>query len=211
MANIEIIPAILTMSTDDLLQKIAQVDGIVDRVQIDVVGRAFSSEVTIGVEALEHLQVAAAVDVHLMVKEPITFLHRCDVGGVQRVFGHVEYMRSQDEFIEHAFSLGMEVGLALDLPTPVSVIERNLSQLDAVLLTAVPAGRSGQTFDELVLHKIRDLHALSPEIPICIDGGITPTTVLPCVEAGAIEFAVGSFLWESKDIDAALRELQEAQ
>lgn len=205
-----IIPAILAKNVAELLEKCSRVDQLVSRVQIDIVGQAFSSEVSVGVEALEQISVAVSLDVQLMVGEPITYLNRCDLSGVSRVFGHVEHMRDPRAFIEYGFSLGMEVGLAVDLPTPIVTIERSLQDLDSVLLMSVPAGRSGQVFDERVFGKIAEAKALRPDLSICVDGGITPSVVKQLVSEGATEFAVGNFLWESKDIGKAIADLVEA-
>jgi len=209
MADIRILPGILTETREELIEKISQVESLVNRIQVDIVGRAFSSQPTVAIEALETIQTDSLFDIHLMVREPITFLNRCDAVGVERVFGHVEYMQSQEEFIEHAFALGMEVGLALDLSTPVSTIEKVIEQIDALLIMAVPAGKSGQKFDPAVLPKIGEAANYGLDIPICVDGGITPLTIVPCIEAGAREFAVTSYLWQSSDIGKALGELQE--
>jgi len=208
--QIKIIPAILSGSLEDLLEKCTRVNRVVGRVQVDIVGRAFSADPSVGVGALDQVTIDVALDVQLMVREPISFLNRCDLAGVDRVFGHVEYMHDQQAFIEYASTLGMRVGLAVDLPTPVVSIEEVLADLDAVLLMAVPAGRSGQPFDGRVLQKIAQVKALRPDLAICVDGGITPDTIRPLVAAGATEFAVGSFLWESKDIVKAIGELLEA-
>ena len=209
MAVIRILPAILSETREDLIKKISQVEGLVDRVQVDIVGRAFSPQPSVGIETLEGVGSGLLLDVQLMVREPVTFLNRCDSIGVERVFGHVEYMQNQEEFIEHAFALGMQVGLALDLLTPVSRIEKVIEQIDALLLMAVPAGKSGQKFDPAVLPKIGEAANFGLDIPICVDGGITPSTIVSCIEAGAREFAVGSYLWQSSDIGKALGELQE--
>ena len=209
MAVIRILPAILSETREDLIEKISQVEGLVDRVQVDIVGRAFSPQPSVGIETLEGVGSGLLLDVQLMVREPVTFLNRCDSIGVERVFGHVEYMQNQEEFIEHAFALGMQVGLALNLSTPVSTIEKVIEQIDALLLMAVPAGKSGQKFDPAVLPKIGEAANFGLDIPICVDGGITPSTIVSCIEAGAREFAVGSYLWQSSDIGKALGELQE--
>lgn len=210
MTEVRIIPAILTSSVDELTEKTSRVAGLVERAQIDIVGRVFSPEVSVGLEAIAGINVQLLVDVQLMVREPVSFLGRCEQIGVERIFGHVEYMRSQEEFIDHASAMDVEVGLAVDLPTPVSRVERNLSQIDALLLMAVPAGKSGQKFDEHVLDKIVAIRSLEPMLPIVVDGGITPSNIGACVERGAMEFAVGSFLWESEDVKKALGELRGA-
>ena len=210
MANIRILPAILSETQEELIERISQVEGLVDRVQVDIVGRVFSSRPTVAIEVLETIQTDFLFDIHLMVREPVTFLNRCDAVGVERVFGHVEYMQNQEDFIEHAFALGMQVGLALDLSTPLSTIEKIIEQIDALLLMAVPAGKSGQKFDQAVLPKIREAANFGLDIPICVAGGITPSTIVPCIEAGAREFAVTSFLWQSSDVGKAIEELREA-
>lgn len=210
MTEGRIIPAILTASIDELIGRASRVMGLVERIQIDIVGKAFSSEVSVHLEAIPAIDTQFLIDVQLMVREPITFLGRCGQVGIERVFGHVEYMHSQEEFIDYAFALGVEVGLALDLPTPVAHIERSLPQLDAVLLMAVPAGKSGQKFNARVLEKISQVRQLHPTIPIVVDGGIDPDTIGDCIEREATAFAVGHYLWESKDIGRALRKLQGA-
>lgn len=207
--DIRIIPAVLSYDLDEYRTKLGLIEDIVDRVQIDVVGREFSSKTSMGVEALEEVVVGLAVDVQLMVKEPAMFLNRCDIGGVDRVFGHVEYMKDRSSFIGHAFSLGMQVGLAFDLKTPVSEIGGLLGDLDAVLLMSVPAGKSGQIFNEKVLEKIQYIRKLNANIPICVDGGINDKNIGLCVSVGANEFAVGNYLWESKDIKQVIEKLME--
>ena len=209
-SKVEIIPAILAYSEEDLKDKLGRVEGLVSRAQIDIVGRVFSPDVSVGIETLERLSDGLVLDVQLMVREPVSFLNRCDWGGVDRVFGHVEYMKDQQKFIEHAFALGMQVGLAVDLETPVSKIEKALSQLDAILLMAVAAGKSGQEFDKRVLKKIQQVRAIDSKISICVDGGVNTSNIRLCVDAGANEFAVGSFLWESKDVGERIKALKEA-
>lgn len=209
MLDIRVIPAILSNSAEDMLEKIGRIERFVNRVQIDIVGKVFASDLSVGVEELEQITSSVILDVQLMVREPIKYLNRCDEVGVGRVFGHVEWMKNREEFIEQAFSLGMEVGLALDLLTPISAVEREIQELDAVLLMSVPAGRSGQEFDKGVLRKISKVRELRADIPICVDGGIDPINIGSCVEAGASEFAVGSYLWESRDVESSLQNLQD--
>lgn len=204
------IPAVLSYSFDDFEKKLKRVEGIFERVQFDLIGKVFSAETTIGLESLEKVGGSFGFDVHMMVKEPELFLSRCDVAGVERVFGQVEHMKDRRAFVEHAYALGMEVGLGLDLDTPVSVIEKDIPDLDAVLLMSVLAGKSGQLFNERVIEKIRQVREISSAVPICIDGGIRPATVKKCYDAGASEFGVTSFIWESKDVREARDELVEA-
>lgn len=211
MKVIRIIPSILAYTRHEFNEKLERVEAIVDRVQVDIVGKVFSSEVTVGVETLEDISSAVNFDVQLMVENPVGYLNRCDQGGTDRVFGHVEEMKNIGDFIEHALALGMQVGLGVDLLTPISEIEEYIDDLDAVLLMSVPAGKSGQDFDERVLEKILEVRKLNAYIPICIDGGINDKNIGSCVKSGAQEFAVGKFLWESKDINETINLLLEGK
>ena len=207
MTGPTIIPAILAYDAGEFREKILLVEHLVSRVQIDVVGADFSSQVSVEIERLGFLPGDVSYDVQLMVREPVGFLGRCESAGVDRVFGHVEYMESPPDFIEHASFLDMQVGLAVDLSTPVGRIAPFVGSLDAILVMAVRAGRSGQTFDPQVLPKIASVRKMREDLPICVDGGITVETIRPCIEEGATEFAVGAFLWESKDISKTLAAL----
>lgn len=205
----EIIPAILPYTIDELKNKLSLIDGLVNRVQVDIVGKAFSPETTIGVESLESIGFSCLLDLHLMVREPIAYLNRCDMATANRVFGQIEYMKNVDQFIEYAFALGMRVGLALDVETPVSRVEKVLANIDSLLLMSVKAGESGQVFKEVVFDKIKAVREMRDDVDICVDGGLNEENIVSCFEAGANEFAVGSYLWSAENIKNTIEQLKE--
>src|SRR5258708_20032122 len=90
-------------------------------------------------------------------------------------------MTSQEEFVAKGELLG-EVGLGLDLDTPVESITSSFEDLDSVLLMAVKTGETGQTFDPKVLEKIKNLKSKT-FIPIEVDGGINDQTIFGCKNA----------------------------
>ncbi len=140
------------------------------------------------------------IDVHLMTVDPIQYIASCYETGAARVYGHIEHMTgdamARIEFITAVTQLGMEAGLALDLTTPVQEISDIVDQtnLNAVLLLAVAAGRQGQKFHEEVIGKITQLRTLGFTGPICIDGNMNMNTIPPCLDAGASYVGVGSAL-----------------
>lgn len=207
MNNFQIVPAILTSDVEVAKQQAKLVEGKVERMQVDIIDGVFADNKTIRVEDISQVHTSALVDVHLMVKNPASFLHRCDGVGVDRVYAQVEMMKSQEQFVDQASSLGMGIGLALDLYTPVSAITDMLPLLDGVLLMSVQAGFQGQSFSERVLTKIQELREQF-EGDICIDGSMNVDTIPLCLKQGANQFAVGSALWKAKDIAQKLEELQ---
>ena len=207
MSDLQIVPAILTNDVEVAKKQAELVEGKVERIQVDIIDGVFAKNKTIRVEDIAQLSTGALVDVHLMVRNPGVFLHRLDSVGVDRVYAQVEMMKSQFVFVDQATSLGIGVGLALDLYTPVSAILDMLPHLDGVLLMSVEAGFSGQSFNESVIGKIAELRE-NFEGDICIDGGMNEKTIPLCLEQGANHFGVTSALWKATDVRQKLNELK---
>ena len=206
--EIEIIPAIQVRTFEELQKKLDGVKDLVNRVQIDIVGEKFADNKSIVVEEVDRANTSLVLDIQLMVNNPIGYLNRCDVVGIERVYGQVEQMPDQDEFVSQAGDLGMQVGLALDIHTPIEAIAKTLPYLDGVLLMSVEVGFFGQTFEEGVLDKIEDLRVRKFEGDICIDGGLNSETIRLCRDRGANHFAVGSYLWSAKNLAKRLEALK---
>jgi ribulose-phosphate 3-epimerase len=101
-------------------------------------------------------------------------------------------------------------GLALNPGTPVEKIEPFLSDCDLVLVMSVEPGFGGQKFIPDALNKLRRLRELcSPETVLSVDGGVGPSTIAECSEAGADLFVVGSAVFDESDYGAVMPELSE--
>jgi len=208
--RVEIIPAVLESNVSGVEKKLKRVVGKVERVGVDIVDGVFADNLTVAVDELKGVGVLTGfkVEIQLMVEYPEEWLGDCGELGVERVFGHVERMEGQEKFVEECVALGMKSGLALDLYTPVEVIEKPVwEKLDGVLLMSVQAGKSGQEFNERVVEKIKQVRKLGFGGDVQVDGGMNPTTVTMCKQAGANQFGVTSWLWEKEDIGKALEEL----
>lgn len=199
--SLEVIPAILTDSGDELLEMIRVTEGKVDRVQIDVIDGKFADNRTIFPEVVGEVETNLLLDYHLMVEEPVEWVERCVRGFADRIIGHVEMMRSQVDFIEKVQEAGVGVGLALDLDTSLSELDEVvLPDLDVILLMSVPAGHGGQKFQTQILDKIKELNKLREDngygFRICDDGGITVDNVDDVAELGVDEVSVGRALFK---------------
>ena len=94
------------------------------------------------------------------------------------------------------------VGLAIDFPTKIKVIDPFLPYLDLVLLLAVKAGKSGQEFNESVISKIKYVRSKDEKILISVDGGINPENAKKCVRAGADILCAGAYIYENETFEA---------
>lgn len=211
---VQIVPAILTNDPREVREKLELLEGKVERVQIDILDGVFADNNTIFPDILERIETDTLIDFHLMTKEPVDWVERCVRGMADRIFGHVEMMTSQVEFIGKVQEVGIRVGLAFDLPTPVEKFEASLiGDMDAILLMSVPAGFGGQEFDKAVLAKIRTLSKIrirnGHKFLIFVDGGINEENIVEVVQAGADEVAVGRRLFEG-DMGENVKRLQEA-
>lgn len=219
-----IIPGILENSILEVQTKINRVKGLVDRIQIDIIDGIFADNLTVSPVDLLGIDFAGlSVDIHLMTEEPANFLEESaglmeKCSGV-RVIGQIERMGKQAEFITLARKMGLAVGLALDFYTPVDTIDKKIARLlDCVLLMAVKSGTQGkEKFSPAVIGKIQEIktgvsptHVGETPVRIIIDGGLDPESVRLCRQAGADEFAVGSWLWQHQDMKQALYELNSA-
>jgi ribulose-phosphate 3-epimerase len=193
---IEIIPAILTNDPDKLRDLLSKCEGVVERVSIDIIDGQFADNKTIDPSLLEDIETNLKIDYQLMVKEPINWIERCVRGQADRIIGHVEQMQSQQDFVDKVMGERISVGLALDLPTPVSSLDKDvLSKLDTILVMSVPAGFGGQKFSDKAIDKIRELKKLRDEgglnFKIQDDGGITLEKVDDIHFLGVDEVSIG--------------------
>lgn len=198
---VEIIPSILTADITEVREKIIRAEELVKNIQIDIIDGQFVANKTIDPSAMESVETNLNLDFHLMTKDPIDWVERAVNGGAERIIGQIEMMTDQTAFVGKVQEVGMKVGLAIDLPTPVEAIDQEiLTSLDVVLVMSVKAGFSGQTFDENVWDKIAKLVEARDQnnstFRICVDGGITPELVKKLSDDGVNEIVIGKRLFE---------------
>lgn len=207
----EIIPAILAQTPEAFAMAYERLRNAgVKRIHLDICDGAFVATETIsGFQELASLDTGVKFDVHLMVQRPEAYVdhwHVCTCA--DRFIVHVEATDMMQELADHAHGHGNELVVALNPDTPLERIEAYQQSLDAVQFMAVHPGLQGQSFLSDVVPKIRRFHAQYPEMPIMVDGGITPVTASVCAQAGASLLVSGSYVLGATDIRRALLELE---
>lgn len=197
----QIIPAILTNDLNEFNSLISKAEKVVDRVQIDCIDGQFANNVTVDPEILKNISTNLSYDFHLMVKEPINWIKKCVLGPKSRIIGQIEYMQSQNDFINLVKKTNSQVGLAIDLATPVEKLDQNLlKNLDILLLMSVNAGFDHQEFDLNVWDKITKVVSLRAQtgsiFKIVIDGGVTKEIVNQMKSVGVDEVYVGKRIFD---------------
>lgn len=208
---VQIIPSILTASPQEVKSMIEKAEEVCERVQIDIIDGVFSENKTIDPSALSGVETGLLLDFHLMTKEPVDWVERALHAGADRIIGQIEMMTDQEEFVGKVSEGGASVGLAIDIDTPVSQIDKEiLTSLDVVLVMSVKAGAGGQKFDDRVMEKIIALSEIKQKdttpFRICVDGGVGEENIPKIVAAGADEAAIGRRLFEG-NLDENIKKL----
>jgi len=205
-----IVPAILEKSTNKVTEKVRLVSGLTDYVQLDIIADWPSADNTVSLQkiAKENILHKIQHEVHLMTASPIKYLPYCQQIGTKLVIAQVEHVSDQLGFVGACHKLGLQAGLALDLPTFLGTLERKtMYELDCCLLMSVKAGAQGQKFNNKTLGKLKRLARLRKNLGrnfvISIDGGIYPEIGKQCLAYGADRLCVGSYLLQAKDIKSA--------
>lgn len=190
----EIIPGILEKDFAEIEKKIELVKGFAKTIHIDIIDGKFAPNTTfLDPKPFTKYTNDFIFEVHLMVDEPINYLDSFAAAGFKRFLGQVEKMSSQEDFVAKGELLG-EVGLALDVNTPLESLKADYQDLDCVLVMSVKAGFSSQEFMPEILEKVKMIREKS-QLPVEVDGGINDTTIIRALNYGANRFVTTSFLF----------------
>ena len=223
---IEIIPAIMPKSIEDLEAQVRRVERLVDTVQIDVMDGVFVPSVDWPYLSGESEEVFndmvegdflfkhignVQFEIDLMVANP--FLHAPDwaLAGAHRIIFHIESFEDNGAIFDELPKDGLkEIGLALNVDTDNEAVEQYIHQIDFVQCMGIAKiGYQGQTFDERVIDKLKDFRRRFPELVLSVDGGVSIETASKLVKAGANRLVSGSAIWENGDIIQTIKQLQQ--
>lgn len=175
-------------------------EGVVERVSIDIIDGKFVDNKTIDPSFLSDFDTSLKIDYQLMVDEPVHWVEKCVRGQADRIIGHIEKMTDQLKFVVKGQEVGTLIGLAINLETPVEMLDPMvLTDLDVVLVMSANVGFGGQPFAAKVLGKIEELNKMRDKdkyrFKIQVDGGINEESIYNVYKAGADEVSVGRKLF----------------
>lgn len=206
----KIIPAILTDNSEDLKNKLTQLKGLTDWVQIDIMDGKFVDNFSIQLEDLDRMHSRFNLEIHLMVQNPEKYFGECQKARAKRVVFHFEAVQNLKRTLKEAGKFDFQIGIALNPETPIKKIKNYLNQIDLALLLTVHPGAQGQKFIPQVLDKIKELREISSKIKIGVDGGLNLFNIKKVAETDADYLVVGSGLLKSKNIKETIEQLKTA-
>ena len=210
---LEVLPAIIEDTYEEVEKKLNLVAPFVDWVQIDVGDGAFVAHKTWSrIEDLSSLSLELAIDLHLMVQDPLSYVARAQaIPQIKRITFHIE-SAAEGAAVCHAIKRAdREAGVALNPDTSFSTLANFHGILDALLLMGVHPGWGGQTFIPRTLERIREARTQYKKIKIGVDGGVhlQNGSAQACVDAGVDYLVVGSEIFNAQEPAVVIRRLQQ--
>ena len=208
-----VLPSLLLCDFGNLQREVARLESAgIRALHLDVMDGHFVHNLSYGlpiVEALRRLT-DLPLDVHLMIANPGDYIEEYFDAGADGLTIHAEAVDDPRPLLERIGQLGAATGLAINPKTPVLAIEACLDLCDLILVMSVEPGFGDQKFMPVALEKLRTLRELcGGRMLLEVDGGVNPSTIGPCAEAGATLFVAGSAIFDHDDYTQSVQELTE--
>ena len=173
-----------------------------DWLHVDVMDGHFVPNITIGPDVVKALRphVKIPFDVHLMISPVDSFLEAFRAAGADYISVHPEAGPHLNRTLKRIRELGAKAGVVFNPSTDPSVIQWMMDEVDLILVMSINPGFGGQSFMTSQLRKIEALRKMidaeGREIPLEVDGGVTPVTAAQCVSAGATALVAGTAVFK---------------
>ena len=205
----------------DLMNLQASIDEIAesgtDLLHIDIMDGSFVPNITLGFDLINAIKKYTDIplDIHMMVNEPSRFIDRMNLDENDYVCVHYESDIHIHRTLEYIKNKGFKAGLALNPQTPVNCLEFLTDYLDMALIMTVSPGFAGQKLFAGAERKTAQARQLldslgHSDIPIEVDGNISPENGRKLCKSGADIFVLGtsSLFIKGKDMKQSADEFR---
>ena len=185
-----------------------------DWLHLDIMDGHFVPNISFGPQVVRTIRPLTKMffDAHLMCSRPEILLEPFAAAGADQINIHVELGEHVTQLLWKIRSLGKKVGLAINPPTSIALVQPYLGQIDSLLIMTVNPGFGGQEFIHETLPKIQQAFAWRNEgklnYRIGVDGGINFATARECARVGADTFISGTGLFAQRSLKAAITKMR---
>jgi ribulose-phosphate 3-epimerase len=221
---IEIVPAILPKSFEDLVAHLVRVRGVARLVQIDMVDGSFAPNKTWPYGEYESFETIAHeeegmpfweefdFEFDVMANHPEKDIDNLVHAGAARIVIHAKSAGAEKalELLQpsRGGELGVKVGIALELTDTPAALDAFDGLYDYVQVMGIAkVGFQGQAFDERAIAVVQSLRAKHRDMLLQVDGGVRLENAAALVAAGATSLVVGSAIFATDDPKGALEAL----
>ena len=206
MKKIQISPSILSADFSQLGNEIKNLEKSgADLIHVDVMDGHFVPNLTIGPPVIKALRKYTNLifDVHLMISPVHKYIKDFANAGADIITIHPEATNNLNESIKYIKNLKKKVGVSLNPNSEINLIEKELDNIDLILVMSVHPGFGGQKFIPEVIKKIELLKKIKEEknyeYDIEVDGGINFTNSKDVINAGANILVSGTTIFKEND------------
>jgi ribulose-phosphate 3-epimerase len=208
----EIIPTIVPKTAAEIRSFVERFGALAPVLHLDMTDGDFAFPTTWTPGPEDELPSTCLWEVHLMANAPRPAGEAFIRAGAWRVIGHAEMLAGEDgvNTLRGWRAMGArEVGIALKLGSPLSMIEHLAPHADVLHLMSIrKIGAQGESFDPAVLPKIREARERYPHLVISVDGGLHQENIADVVRAGATRLCIGAALAHAEDAASAYAQLK---
>jgi ribulose-phosphate 3-epimerase len=198
-----IAPSILASDFSKLGEECRAVEAAgADWLHVDVMDGHFVPNITIGPDVVKALKphVSIPFDVHLMIAPVDPYIEAFRAAGADYISVHPESGPHLNRTLKLIRQVGAKAGVVFNPSTQPDVIQYMMDEVDLILVMSINPGFGGQKFMTSQLKKIERLRAMIDEtgrdIPLEVDGGVTPETAPLCIAAGATALVAGTAVFK---------------
>lgn len=213
-----IVPAILPHSFEEVTEKLSRIENLATSVQIDLCDGIFGREKTWLPQGTEILPAGFTYEFDIMLEDwKLSTMHAITIGA-KRVVAHVDLFTDED--IQTLISivgprsttLGVSVSNDKSLEFHADMIRKIRALYPDIFIQVMGIrhiGEQGQFFDEECVMRVKTLKQTFGDLKIQVDGGMKLETVKAVVDAGAETVIVGSYIFSSGDVGESMKRLEE--
>lgn len=212
-----IVPAILPQSFDELTEKLFRIEGISKRVQIDLSDGVFGRVKTWMPQGTETLPNGFSYEFDIILNDwKLPTMHAITIGATS-IVSHVDMFTDEDldTLISIVAPTGVSLGISVSndksLDFHAEMIRKARAAYGKVFIQVMGIaniGEQGLPFDDRVPARVMALRQQFGDMSIQVDGGIKPENALLVANAGTTTAIVGSFIFGSDDVAGAIEKMQ---
>lgn len=212
-----ITPAILPHSFEEIQEKLSRVENLATRVQIDLCDGVFGREKTWLPEGTETLPPGFSYEFDIMLNDWRLYTMHAITIGATCIVAHVDLFTDEDMetlvsiVAPRSVALGIAVSNDKSLELHADMIRKAKALYSNVFIQVMGirnVGEQGQMFDEESVARVAALKQQFGDMDVQVDGGMTPETVARVANAGAETVVVGSYIFGSEDAGGSIKRLE---
>lgn len=216
LKTIEVVPAIIPHDLQEIERDVVRVKDYIRRVQVDVMDGKYVSTKTWPFNSDSDEQFTlpysdeVEYEIDMLAEEPEKYVDMWVDAGAKAFIFHARTITHLDIW-QNVQVFGVEVGLAF-------VPSQSADEMSRYIETYTPdfvqvmgndkLGYHGVDLDPVVYERLRVLRAAFPGLSIAVDIGVDGESAPRLVEAGANKLVSGSYIFESDNVDEAIRKLK---